>query len=228
MYNLAEITNIARSGSQQEWERVLQFIRTYEGEADDLQGIKLFLAQHQESRSKLVAFIEEVYAADPAKTFTGQGKKIRLPHWVTVSAASLLLVSGLVLNVYMQRKSLHVVEPVLPVYLADEGDLLNKGMAQYKKGDYESALKSFKQLNSDTGIYYAAVCMELLNQYESSLVQLKAVPQSSAFYNLSMIRIAAIYAELNLPRAAKGVLKNIKPVNDKETERLRALKLQLK
>lgn len=228
MFNLAEITTIARTGTQTEWEQVLLYLRRYEGESDDLQGIKLFLLQHQENRAKLVSYLDEVYAADPVRHFVAKNKRFQLPHWVTVSAASFLLVSGFVLNMYMQRKSLHVVEPVLPVYLADETDWLNKGMAQYKKGDYDAALKSFKTLDSDTAIYYAAVCMELLKQYEMSLVQLKAVPQTSAYYNLSLIRVAAIYAELNLPRAARGVLKNIKPANELETERLRALKLQLK
>ena len=221
-----EILHIAKHGSQDEWEEVLVLCTSYQGTDEELLGVKEFLARHQNSRKALVDFVYDIEQVEP---LVRKSKRLkRVPTWAAVMAASFLLVSGLYVNHVLQKETLHYVDPVMPVYMAADGEMImNKAMAQYKKADYKSAQKSFAQLNSDTASYYHAICLEMLGNYESSLSMLSDINPTSLFYNKARIRQAYLYLFLGQKDKAKLVLDDIKPTDDSEVERIKILKIRL-
>ncbi len=227
VFNINQLIDIAEQGSSKDWEYALDFINNYQGNDDEIHGLKLFVHNHisDNPRKALIAFISEVRGAKPKEI--KRFRLIRFPSWAMVAAASLLLVAGLVVNQYVHRVSIHMVDDALPVYLSNEDILLNKGMAQYKKGDYAAALTNFEKLNSDTAIYYSAVCYELNGNYAESVNKLKKVASNSVFYSKSQIRLAAVYIELGKVDQAKAVLDNIKPANEAEAQRIKSIKIRL-
>lgn len=120
-----------------------------------------------------------------------------------------------------------MVDDALPIYLSSDDVWLNKGMAQYKKGDFNAALVNFEKLNSDTGTYYAAICNELTAHYNQSLIELKEIPTTSVFYSKAQIRLAAVYFELGELDQAKAILNNIKPFDEIEAQRIKSIKVKL-
>ena len=153
-FNFDEIVKIARKGSNSDWLEVKLFLSEYKGNSDHILGVKLYLQNNHQinSRKAFVSFISDIETAKP-NAFKGL-TLVKVPNWTMVAAASVLLVAGLIINHYVHRVSIHMVDDALPVYLSDDNMLLNKGMAQYKKGDYQSAAETFSKLNSDTGLYY--------------------------------------------------------------------------
>lgn len=226
-YKINEIVNIAHKGSSDEWERVLHFINNYQGENDEIHGLKLFVHNHIDNnpRQALLSFVSDIKSSKPRDLRSL--RLIRVPSWAMVAAAALLLVSGLIINQYVFKVSIHMVDDALPVYLSDDDVWLNKGMAQYKKGDYEAALVNFEKLNSDTGVYYAAICYELTEHYAASVNKLKEVPAHSVFYSKAQIRLAAVYVELGKTSEAKALLNNIKPADEAEAQRIKSIKIRL-
>jgi tetratricopeptide (TPR) repeat protein len=224
--NIADILQIAKHGSVEEWEAVSSYCIDYEGGDEELLGVKEFLARHQNSRKALVDFVLDIEQAEPIVRKSSRLK--RVPTWAAVIAASMLLVSGLYINHLLQKETLHYADPVMPVYLSADGEMLmNKAMAQYKKADYKAAQKNFAQLNSDTAFYYHAICMEMLGNYESSLALLEEISSSSTFYNKARIRQAYLYLFLKQNDKARMLLEDIKPTDETEVERIKILKLRL-
>lgn len=227
-FNFEDIVKIARKGNSKDWEVVKTYLSEYNGTSDDILGIKLFLQnnQHTDSRKDFVRFITEIESAKPQEL--RRLRLIKMPSWVMVAAASVVLVAGLVINHYVHRVSIHMVDEPLPVYLSDDNLLLNKGMAQYKKGDYKNAAETFGLLHSDTGLYYSAICYELTENYSESVNKLKQVPENSVFYTKSLIRLAAVYTELNNTNEAKSILNNLKPEDEIDAQRIKSIKVRLK
>ncbi len=226
-YKINEIVEIARKGSSTEWEHVLYFINNYQGENDEIHGLKLFVHNHIDNnpRQALLSFVSDIKLSKP-REFRSL-RLIRVPSWIMVVAAALLLVSGLIINHYVYKVSIHMVDDALPIYLSDDNLWLNKGMAQYKKGDYKAALGNFEKLNSDTGAYYAAICYELTDRYAFSVSKLKEVPLNSVFFTKAQIRLAAVYIELGKINDAKVLLNNIKPSDEEEAQRIKSIKIRL-
>lgn len=227
-FNFNEIVWIARKGSKQQWEEVNGFLNRYDGPDDDILGVKLFIKNHAHANARklFVAFVAEINSAKP--TEFKRLRLIRVPSWVMVAAASVVLIVGLVINQYVHRVSIHMVDEPLPIYLSDENLILNKGMAQYKKGDYAAAAATFSKLDSDTGLYYAAISYELTENYVESVLKLKQIPSSSVFYTKSRIRLAAVNIELNNINEAKSILNNLKPENEVDAQRIKSIKVRLK
>jgi len=227
VYKFDEIINIAQKGTSNEWEQVLEFINNYQGDDDIIIGLKLFLNNHLDKnpREALRSFVLDIKLLKPKEIKSN--RLLHLPSWVMAAAATLLLVSGLLINHYVYKDSIHMVDDALPIYLSNEDVWLNKGMAQYKKGDYKAALINFEKLNSDTGTYYAAICNELTANYAESVKKLKEVPATSVFYSKAQIRLAAVYIELGKLDQAKDVLNNIKPLDAQEAKRIKSIKIHL-
>jgi tetratricopeptide (TPR) repeat protein len=228
VFNFEDIIKIARKGSNKDWDLVKTFLSEYNGNSDDILGVKFFLQNnnHTNNRKDFVKFISEIESAKPQE-FKSL-RLIKIPSWVIVAAASVMLVVGLIINHYVHRFSIHIIEEPLPVYLSDENLLLNKGMAQYKKGDYKNAAETFSKFKSDTGLYYAAICFELIENYTESIKKLKQVPENSVYYTKSLIRLAAIYTELNYTNEAKSILNNLAPVDEIDAQRIKSIKVRLK
>jgi tetratricopeptide (TPR) repeat protein len=226
-YKIDEIINIAQKGTSIEWELVRRFINNYQGEDDEIIGLKLFLNNHLDNnpREALLSFVLDIKSSKPKEIKFN--RLLRFPSWAMATAATLLLVSGLLINHYVYKDSIHMVDDALPIYLSNEDVWLNKGMAQYKKGDYKAALVNFEKLNSDTGTYYAAICNELTANYDESVKKLKEVPATSSFYSKAQIRLAAVYFELGKLEQAKDVLNNIKPLDALEAKRIKSIKIHL-
>lgn len=226
-YNINEIVKIAQNGSSEDWERILQFIKNYQSDDDEIIGLKLFLNNHQDNnpREALLSFVLDINSLKPKEIKFN--RLLRFPSWAMAAAATLLLVSGFLINHYANKDSIHLADDALPVYLSNEDVWLNKGMAQYKKGDYKAALINFEKLNSDTGTYYAAICNELTANYDESLKKLKEVPATSVFYSKAQIRLAAVYFELGKLDEAKDVLSHIKPEDVQDAERIKSIKIHL-
>lgn len=225
-YNINEIVKIAQNGSSEDWERILQFIQNYQSDDDEIIGLKLFLNNHHDNpREALLSYVLDINILKPKEIKFN--RLLRFPSWAMAAAATLLLVSGFLINHYLYKVSIHLADDALPVYLSNEVVWLNKGMAQYKKGDYNAALVNFEKLNSDTGTYYAAICNELTENYPESLKKLKKVPINSVFYNKAQIRLAAVYFELGKLDEAKDVLSNIKPEDVQDAERIKSIKIHL-
>ncbi len=227
-FNFEEIVLIARKGSKRQWDEVSKFLSQYNGTDDDVLGAKLFIQNHARAnaRKSFVSFVSQINASKPSEI--KQFKLIKVPSWAMVAAASVILVAGLIMNQYVHKVSIHMVDEPLPVYLSDEHLTLNKAMAQYKKGDYQSAAVSFSQLNSDTALYYAAICYELTENYAECVLKLKQVPKFSVFYTKSLIRLAAVYTELNNVSEAKSILNNLEPENEVDAQRIKSIKVRLK
>jgi tetratricopeptide (TPR) repeat protein len=191
-------------------------------------GLKLFIqnSEPNNARKSFVNFVSEINAAKPLEI--NHQRLIRIPNWLMVAAASIVLVVGLFINQYVHEVSIHMVDDPLPVYLSDENIVLNKAMAQYKKGDYEAAVASFNKLTSDTANYYAAICYELTENYAESVLKLKQVPIYSVFYTKSRIRLAAVHIELNNFDQAKLILNNLMPGDDSDAQRIKSIKIRLK
>ncbi len=224
--NTPEIIQIAQHGTDEDWTTVLEFCTNYTGTDEEILGVKEFLSRHEFSRAALVNFVFDIEHAEPVVKKPSKLK--RVPTWAAVLAASLLLVSGLYINHLIQKETLHYVDPVMPVYLSADGEMImNKAMAQYKKADYKSAQKSFAKLNSDTAFYYHAICLEMLGDYEKSLVMLSDISTTSAFYNKARIRQAYLYLFMEQNEMARIILDDIKPTDETEVERIKILKLRL-
>ncbi len=221
-----EIIHIAQNGTDEDWNAVLDFCINYTGTDDEILGVKEFLSRHEFSRRALVDFVFDIEHTEPVVRKSRKLK--RVPTWAAVLAASLLLVSGLYINHLIQKESLHYVDPVMPVYLSADGEMImNKAMAQYKKADYKSAQKSFAKLNSDTAYYYHAICLEMLGDYEQSLNMLADISTTSTFYNKARIRQAYLHLFLKQNEMARIILDDIKPTDETEVERIKILKLRL-
>ncbi len=227
-FNFEDIVKVAKKGNNKDWEEVKSYLSGYNGTSEDILGIKLFLQnnQHTDSRKDFVRFITEIESAKPQEL--RRLRLIKMPSWVMVAAASVILVAGLIINHYVHRVSIHMVDEPLPVYLSDDNLLLNKGMAQYKKGDYLSAAETFGRLHSDTALYFSAICYELTENYSESVNKLKQVPENSVFYTKSLIRLAAVYTELNNTNEAKSILNNLKPEDEIDAQRIKSIKVRLK
>lgn len=227
-YSFDEIVRIARKGSKKQWEDTYNFLISYNGTEDDILGLKLFIqnSEPQNARKLFTKFISEINAAKPTEIYNQ--RLIRVPNWLMVAAAAVVLVVGLVINQYVHRVSIHMVDDPLPVYLSDENIILNKAMAQYKKGDYKAAVASFNKLNSDTALYYAAICYELSEDYAESVVKFREVPLYSVFYTKSRIRLAAVHIELKNFDQARLILNNLRPDDDSDAQRIKSIKVRLK
>jgi hypothetical protein len=227
-FNFEEIVKIARKGNNSDWDEVKSYLSGYNGASDDILGVKLFLQNNQQldSRMAFVSFISDVESAKPNEL--RKPSLIKIPSWTMVAAASILLVAGLIANHYVHRLSIHMIDEPLPIYLSNQNLTLNKGMAQYKKGDYNSAAVTLSKLTSDTGLYYTAICYELTGNYPASLLKLKQVPNHSVFYTKSLIRLAAVYIELNNTSEAKSILNNLKPEDEIDAQRIKSIKVRLK
>lgn len=226
-YNINQILNIAQNGSSEEWERVLKFVKTYQSDDDEILGLKTFVFNHLDDnpREALLTFLSEIKLSKPKEL--KYYRLTRLPNWVLAAVATLLIVSGILFNRYTNKVSIHIVDDALPIYLSSDDVWLNKGMAQYKKGDFNAALVNFEKLNSDTGTYYAAICNELTAHYNQSLIELKEIPTTSVFYSKAQIRLAAVYFELGELDQAKAILNNIKPFDEIEAQRIKSIKVKL-
>jgi tetratricopeptide (TPR) repeat protein len=226
-YKTDEIINIAQKGTSNEWELLLDFINSYQGDDDDIIGLKLFLNGHLDKnpREALLSFVLDIKLSKPKEL--KYYRLTRMPNWALAAVATLLLVSGLLINQYEYKDSIHMSDDALPIYLSSEVVWLNKGMAQYKKGDYNAALINFEKLNSDTGLYYAAICNELTANYTESVKKLNGVPVTSVFYSKAQIRLAAVYFELGKLDQAKDVLNNIKPSDALDAQRIKSIKIHL-
>ncbi len=225
-FKFHEIILVAKKGTAQQWENVLKYLESYSGDEDDIIGVKLFVKNNAPNeRAALLKFAKELNNLNPNQSRSL--KLIRMPNWVMVAAASLLLISGLAINHYFHQKTLHIVEDAMPIFLSNNDAVMNKAMAQYKKGDYLSAVKNFEKLQSDTAAYYAGVCYELGEDFDNSIVKFNEIYENSDFFVKARIRLAAIYIAQNKNEQAKNVIHNITPTNENEAERLKSIKIRL-
>jgi tetratricopeptide (TPR) repeat protein len=225
-YTINQIVKIAQSNSEQEWSEVIAFFKSYNGDDDALLGMKYFLESHGFSRSVLLGYESKIMAGKQ-RFETPPVRIVKLPTWVVVTAASVIVISGVLLNNYLQQESVKVIEPPLPVYLSIDGNSLNKAMSLYKQQDYNKAINIFNQIQSDTADYYKAVAHEMLEDYERSIVTLNQIQPSSEYFVKSRIRLASIYYQLGKTDIAIDLLNNLKPTNEEEAQRIKALKLRL-
>ncbi|MFN7313126.1 MAG: tetratricopeptide repeat protein [Bacteroidota bacterium] len=225
-YTINQIVKIAQSNSEQEWNEVIAFFKSYNGEDDALLGMKYFLESHGFSRSVLLGYESKIMAGKQKFESTSP-KIIKLPTWAVVAAASVTVFSGVLLNNYLQQESVKVIEPPLPIYLSNDGNALNKAMSLYKQQDYNKAISLFNQVSSDTSNYYKAVAYEMLEDYERSIITLNLIQPSSEYFVKSRIRLASIYYQLGKTDISIDLLNNLKPNNADEAQRIKALKLRL-
>jgi hypothetical protein len=224
-YTLREILHIARNGNENQWLKVVDFLIGYKGPEDDLLGLKLYLEEHNYNKMLLLSFESEMRKMEPGKR---KSRVAKMPAWAMVMAASIVLAGGLYINNSVQRKSLHIKEVPLPVYLSSHDLVFNKAMSLYKKADYEKASLLFRQLGSDTALYYEAVCYEMLSYFELSKTALQQVGTGSVYYNKSRIRMAAIAVDEGNNKVAQKIVNSIKPSNKNEAERIKSIKARLK
>lgn len=224
-YNLQEILHIARNGNENQWLKVVDFLIGYKGPEDDLLGLKLYLEEHNYNKLLLLSFESEVRKIGFEKR---ENRGLKMPAWAMVMAASIVLAGGLYINNSVQRKSLHILEAPLPVYLSAHDITFNKAMALYKKADYEKASLLFRQLGSDTALYYEAVCYEMLSYFKLSKKALQNVSAGSVYYNKAQIRLAAIAVDEGNNKSAQKIIHSIKPANKNEAERIKSIKARLK
>lgn len=223
-YTFEQIIAIARDGSESQWMNVVNFLEHYHGADDDLLGLKQYLENNNYNKMLLLSFRSEV----SRMPFGKRRPLFKVPAWALVAAASIALAGGLYLNDSVQKKSLHLIEAPLPVYLSDQDMLFNKAMSLYKKADYEKASGLFRQLSSDTAIYYSGVCYEVLRYFEMSQAAFNRITPGSEFYNKARIRLAAIAADEGETSKALLLLKTLKPANQDEAHRIKSIKSRLK
>lgn len=225
MLNVKQILEVARSSNDRKWADAVAFLKNYDGEEDDLIGAKIFLENHGFSKDALISFAGDI---ESATLLPVKNRLIRIPAWSMVAAASIILAAGLYFNNYVQQKSLHIVEDALPVYLSDDDALFNKAMSLYKKGEYGKASFLFRQIETDTAYYYTAVSYEMLQFFNLSKDAFNKIEPGSEFYNKAQIRLAAIYIDAGQEKKAAKIIRNLKPENAEESERIRSVKVRLK
>lgn len=224
MLDLKQLLEIARNGNELKWNNAVTYLKSYEGEDEELLGAKSFLEDTGFSKRAFLNFADDIEAASllPVKH-----RFVRIPAWSMAAAASLILTAGLYFNNHVQQKSLHVVETALPVYLSDDEAVFNKAMSLYKKGEYEKASYLFRQVNTDTAVYYQAVSYEMLQYFNLSKEVFNKIEPGSEFYNKARIRLAAIHIDLGEKDEAARIISKLTPRNQEEGERVRSVKVRL-
>ncbi|MCU0423447.1 MAG: hypothetical protein MUC81_11605 [Bacteroidia bacterium] len=226
LYTLADIIAIAEHGEMNEWESATQFIKQYQGDDDVILGLKWFMEQHGYNRSVLLAYQNKIKSLKPLPVSNKPSTK--MPVWITIAAAVIVLFTGVILNFIVQKKSVNFAEVALPIYLSDDQDLnLSKAMSLYKKGEYHIAAELFNKSFSDTAIYYEAVCHQLNQNFVLSIQKLNQIPEYSEYHNKAQIRLASNYIYLYQNEKALDILSKLNPHNFEEAQKIKALKLQL-
>ena len=87
-YNINEIVKIAQNGSSEDWERILQFIKNYQSDDDEIIGLKLFLNNHQDNnpREALLSFVLDINSLKPKEIKFN--RLLRFPSWAMAAAAT--------------------------------------------------------------------------------------------------------------------------------------------
>ena len=104
VYKFHEIIWVAKNGTNPQWDDVLKYLECYDGDEDDIIGLKLFIKNNTPNeRAALLKFTKEIDNSNPH--YSSPLKLIRVPNWVMVTAASVLLVAGLAINHYFHQKT---------------------------------------------------------------------------------------------------------------------------
>lgn len=224
MFTFNQIIQLSQQHANVEWEKAVAFIKAYNGTEQQILGLKFYLETNNYSKEALRQYIKQIEKSNPVHK-----KNIlrKVPTWVPVAAASIILALGFMLNNKLQKESVHIVEAPLSVFLDDNNLLLNKAMSLYKKGDYKQAQEKFSTLQTDTAMFYQAVCFEMMGENEKALNILQQVLPTSNFYTNSLLRMVANHITLGNTTEAHHIIMSIVPVNASEAEKLRKLKLAL-
>lgn len=102
-------------------------------------------------------------------------------------------------------------EPGLPHLMGHEDDeLMRQAMTLYKGKNWEAALDKLNELPiSDTVVYFEAVILYELKDYQNSLAAFEQVPESSTWHEEARFRMALIMLLSNKTKDVKSLLQNI-------------------
>lgn len=225
-YTYQQIIKTAKQGNEQEWDACVRFLHTNEPNSDEMAGLYEFLNRNDFSREKLLCFIASIENQQIEQKALPLVKKI--PAWIPFLAASILLVSVVLVNKTLHDAKIHIAAQPLPVYMDAESNLVfNKAMASYKKGDYQTAKTNFMQLKSDTAMFYAGVCAQMTNDFNGAVVRFASINRNSVYVNTARLRMAACLIGLGKDDEARMILENFNSSNKDEADFANQLRLKL-
>jgi hypothetical protein len=140
------------------------------------------------------------------------------------AAATLLLVSGFLINHYLYKVSIHLADDALPVYLSNE-NLSNAWMEAYRAGDLDKSMEKILKRDdfsvNDTLKYYAAVIYYEDKNYEKSLMLLNSIVDTTYIYKTIMLKSFSYYKQ-NKIDSARAQLLYLSQFNNAEGHEARA------
>lgn len=226
-FTFDEILTVAKTGTQEEWDACLSFIKERNYQADDLEGVYEFLSSNNFNREAFIGFISSIESNEVPKKQKRHFK--RYFNYIPLAAASLVLVSAIYLNYNSEKNKIHIADKALPVYMdATENLIFNKAMASYKMAKYDAAFTGFNQLNSDTSLYYAGLCLEQTLDFEQAFDYFAKIEASSIYKNKALLHQAACLIELEKYNQAQILLNDFKATDNYESDLLNQLKINLK
>jgi len=186
----------------------IEFEKSYNEYLQIEEGIRLhfkneFKSKLSESDIKLDLELEILNAKKQKNNY----KRILLP--IIAIAASITLF------VYFTNRPIDVLEEFpddfgFPVKMG-ENQSINKNfdapMNAYKLEEFKKAEKLFAKIESDTSIYYSAICQFKLKDYNSAISSFSKIPKTSKYYLESQYRLAILYIHQKNEGKANEILK---------------------
>ena len=187
----------------------IEYMKSNVFDDDELSGLKLFLENNAYDLSSLKSFL-----MPPALQVTSTARVSCLTS-IKIAASVLLLISIFLSAKYYdanKNNSDHywIHDEGFKVLMGAENKSISlaNGMSYYKSENYKEAIRSFSRATkNDTASFYSGLCFLKLNELDSALKHLQAIPSSSVYKNKSYYYLAVCYLVTNEKNKAIGILK---------------------
>jgi tetratricopeptide (TPR) repeat protein len=198
----------------------------------DTEQLEIFLKKLQSDvtlqkkialRKLIVAGISQSYAEELKFKLAEfdhllEGKKRFQLSWKMAAAVAILLISGSIFYLAIQKSNPYdfdIVEPGLPNAMGANNTIkLNNAMSTFKAEDYQAAGKAFEKLltdnpKSDTVLYFAGLCDFRNKKNQLAIQKWIQIEASSIFFAKTEYRLAIAYWSIGDEKKAVELLEKI-------------------
>ncbi len=193
---------------------VIEFIKTNQFTDSDINNLKHFLEKNNYNIETLTLFI------NPPELL--KAKKQAFNKHLLFKVASIIILLGFSVFLFMNtstknKKNYFVNDEGFSVYMNDartNHTALFNGMSYYRVGEFEKAIKYFKEvLNNDTANYYKGLCFLKLDKPDSALIDLRRIDKNSEYFNKANYYLAISYLLTNKRDSCISILKSLQFTN---------------
>lgn len=193
---------------------VLDFIKTNQFTDSDINNLKHFLEKNNYNTEALNVFINP---PNLLKT-----KKQVFNNRLLFKVAAVIILFGFSVFLFMNtstknKMNYFVNDEGFSVYMSDAGTnqkVLFNGMSYYRVGEFEKAIKHFKEvLNNDTANYYKGLCFLKLDKPDSALIDFRRIDKNSEYFNKASYYLAISYLLTNKRDSCMSILKSLQFTN---------------